>query len=60
MSKSHTKIDNFTVFNTSLIYSRLLCLKKVREIDMNHILFYELAEIHPSLFDEKTGDMHLT
>ena len=27
---------------------------------MNHILSYELATILPSLFDEKTGNMHLT
>ena len=26
---------------------------------MNHILSYQLAEIHQSLFDEKTDDMHL-
>lgn len=60
MSKQHTKIGSVTVYDTSLIYSRVLCLQKVRDINMQDVLSYELAAFPPSMFDEKTGDMRLT
>ena len=57
MSKNYTKIGELTVCDTSFIYSRVLCLQKVQNIEMFDVYTYEFAAIPPSLFDEKTGTM---
>ena len=59
LSKKQNKIDNVHGFDTSLIYSRVLCLQKVRDIDLKDALSYELAAIPPSLFNEKSGEMRV-
>ena len=47
------------MFDTALIFSRVLCLQKVRDIDMKDVMQYELAGVPPSMFDE-TGEMRIT
>ena len=42
-----------------LIYSRLLCLQKVRDVNMKDVLGYELPYAPPSMFD-KTGEMRIS
>ena len=59
-SKKQNTVDNVQVYDTSLIYSRVLGLQKVRDIDLKDVLSYELAAIPPSLFDEKSGEMRLS
>ena len=52
VSKKRVNIDSVAVFDTSLIYSQVLCLKKIRNIDMKEVLHHELAGVPPSMFDE--------
>lgn len=47
------------VSDLSLIYSPVLCLQKVRDINMKDVLGYELSYAPPSMF-EKTGDMRIS
>ena len=47
------------VFDTSLILSRVLCLQKVRDIDMKDVMGYKLVRVPPLMFDE-TGEMRIT
>ena len=47
------------VCGPSLIYSRVLCLQKVRDVNMKDVLGYELSHVPPSMFD-KTGDMRIS
>ena len=60
VSRKHIKVDNIPIYDTSLIYSRVLCLQKVRDINLKYVLSYELAAIPPSMFDDKSGEMRLT
>ena len=52
-------INGVPVCDPSLIYSRVLCLQKVRDINMKDVLGYELSYAPPSMF-EKTGDMRIS
>ena len=47
------------VYDTRLIYSRVLGLQKVRNINLQDILKYELAPVPPSMF-EHNGDIRIT
>ena len=58
-SKKKVSVGDVAVFDTSLIFSRVLCLQKVRNIDMKEVLGYELAAVPHSMFD-KAGDMRIT
>lgn len=58
-SKKRVRVGDVAVFDTSLIFSRVLCLQKVRDINMKEVLGYELAAVPPSLFDE-AGEMCIT
>ena len=46
-------------FDTSLIFSRVLCLQKGRDIDMKDVMGYKLAGVPLLMFDE-TGEMRIT
>ena len=48
-----------STFDLSLIYGRVSCLQKVRDINMKDVLSYELAFAPPSVFD-KSGEMRNT
>ena len=58
VSKKRVNIDSVAVFDTSLIYSQVLCLKKVRNSDMKEVLHHELVGVPPSMFNE-SGDMRI-
>ena len=58
-SRKKVNVGDVGVFDTSLIFSRVLCLQKVRDIDMKDVMGYELAGVPPSMFDE-TGEMRIT
>ncbi len=58
-SRKKVTVDGVSAFDTSLIFSRVLCLQKVRDIDMNDVLGYELSGVPPSMF-EGTGEMRIT
>ena len=59
VTRKQVNVGDVGVFDTSLIYSRVMCLQKVRDIDMKDVLGYELAAVPPSMFDE-TSEMHIT
>ena len=46
------------MFDTSLLFSRVLCLQKVRYIDIRDVMGYKLAGVPPIMFDE-TGEIHI-
>ena len=57
VTRKHIKVGQAKVFETSLIYSRVLGLQASgRDIDIKHVLSHELAPIPTALFDE-FGDM---
>ena len=58
VSKKRLNIDGVAVFDTLLIYSRVLCLQKVRNIDMKEVLHHEPAGVPPLMFDE-SSDMSI-
>ena len=58
-SRTNVIVRDVGVFDTSLIFSRVLCLQKVRDIDMKNVMGYKLAGVPPSMFDE-TGEMCIT
>jgi len=51
-SRKKVSVGDVGVCDTSLIYSRVMCLQKVRDIDTKDVLGYELAGVPPSMFDE--------
>lgn len=57
--KKRVKVGDVPVYDPSLIYGRVLCLQKVRDINMKDVLSYELASAPPSMFD-KSGEMRIT
>ena len=59
-SKKSNSSANGTIIDTSIIYSQILGLQSVRDIDLKKALSFELASIPPSMFDEKTQTMRLT
>ena len=53
VTRKHIKVGQAKVFDTSVIYSRVLGLEASgRDIDIKHILSHELAPIPTALFDE--------
>ncbi len=57
--QKRVKVGDVPVFEPSLIYGRVLCLQKVRDINMKDVPSYELAFAPPSMFD-KSGEMRIT
>ena len=57
--KKHIKVSDGKVFDTNLIYTRVIGLQaSSREIDINHILNHELAPVPTSMFED-SGDMRI-
>ena len=45
--KCNCAVGDVGVFDTSLIFSRVLCLQKVKDIDMKDVMGYKLAVVPP-------------
>ena len=54
--KKCSKSGEIKVFNTELIYSRVMCLLSTGRITLEDVLRYELSPMPLSLF-ENTGEM---
>jgi len=50
--KNNIKVDGKPVYDTELIYTRVMCLQQYRDIDIKDMLSYELPHVPTSLFDE--------
>ena len=50
--KKHIDIDNRQIYDTNLIYSRVLGLQGSRDISFSDILHYELSPVPTSMFHE--------
>jgi hypothetical protein len=58
-SKKHVKVGQEKVFDTSLIYSRVLGLQASgRTVDIHHVLSHELAPVPTALFDDN-GELRI-
>ena len=55
-TKKCIKLDEKSVYDSKLIYTRVICLPQYRYIDITYVLSYELSPVPASLFDE-TGAM---
>ena len=55
-NKKSIKIDGAPVFDTDLIYTRVIGLQQSRDLNIKEVLKYELSLVPPALFDEN-GDM---
>ena len=51
-TKMSIKLDGRPVYDTELIYTRVICLQQYRDIDIKDVLSYELSPVSASLFDE--------
>ena len=61
MSISHrnVRVGDVTVFDTALIFSRVLCLQNVKDVNIEEVIRHELAGVPTSIFED-TGEMRLT
>jgi len=59
VSRKQIKVGQTPVYDTGLIYSRVLGLQAVRDINLKDILKFELAPVPPSMFEDN-GDMRIT
>ena len=53
--KKHMKIGQTPVYDTNLIYSRVIGLQNARNINMKDVLEYELFPVPTSLYEDKCG-----
>ena len=51
-AKKSIKLEGKPVYDTELIYTRVICLQQYRDIDITDVLSYELSPVPASLFDE--------
>ena len=51
-AKKSITLDGKPVYDTELIYTRVICLQQYRDIDITDVLSYELSPVPASLFDE--------
>ena len=59
VSRKHVKVGQEAVYDPQLIYSRVLGLQHVRDINLKDVMSFELAATPPSMFEEN-GDMRIT
>ena len=59
VSRKHIKVGQVDVYDTNLIYSRLLGLQHARELDLKDVLMYELSPVPTSLF-ENSGNLRVS
>ena len=57
--QKHAKVGQMQVFDPSLIYSRIMCLQQVHDINIRDVLKHELSPVPPSLFEDN-GEMRIT
>lgn len=57
-SRKHVKVGQEDVYDPNLIYSRVLGLQHVRDVNLKDVMKFELAAT-PSMFEEN-GDMRIT
>ena len=55
VSKKSIKINDTPIYNTDLVYTRVIGLQQSRDIDIKKVLTYELSPVPPALFDESGG-----
>ena len=55
-NKKYIKIDGTPVYDTELIYTRVIGLQQSRNLNIKDVLMYELSAVPPALFNEN-GDM---
>ncbi len=58
VGKKSVKGDGIQVYDTELIYNRVLGLQQSRDLDFKDVLMYEMSPIPQALFDEH-GDMRI-
>ena len=59
-TKKHVKVGDVKVFDTNLIYSRVIGLQaSSRDVDIIDVLSHELAPVPTAMFDE-TGEMRIS
>ena len=51
-AKKSIKLDGKPVYDTELIYTRVICLQQYRDIGITDALSYELSPVPASVFDE--------
>ena len=56
VTKRQIKVDKMSVYDTELIYSRVIGLQSSRDISMKDVLEYELSPVPTSLFED-SGEM---
>ena len=56
-TKKSIKLDGKPVYDTELIYTRVICLQQYRDIDITYVIFYELCAVPATLFDH-SGAKH--
>lgn len=59
VTKKHISVDQTPVYDTELIYTRVMCLQQSRDVNVEELLSYELSAVPPSMFDEN-GEMRIT
>ena len=52
VTQRSTKINEVIVYNTAIIFSRVMCLISAEAIDIHQVWEYELSPVVPSLFKE--------
>ena len=57
--KKHIKVGNTQVYDTNLIYSRVMGLQSSRDISMKDVLKYELSPVPTSMYEDN-GGMRIT
>ena len=57
--RKHVKVGQEAVYDPNLIYSRVLGLHSVRDVNLKDIMQFELAAVPPSMFED-SGDMRIT
>ena len=58
VSKKSIKIDETPIYDTDLIYTRVIRLHQSPDIDIKEVPTGELSPVPPALFDE-SGDMRI-
>ena len=58
VSKKSIKIDDTPIYDTDLIYTRVIGLQQSRDVDIKKVLNCVLSPVPPALFDE-SGDMRI-
>ena len=57
--RKHINIDNKRLFDTSMIYSRVMVLMDSRDINLKDVLAYELSPVPTSIFED-SDEMRFT